>query len=49
MSPFARRLLVLAVVGFAARVAYGLATKDASGFRGDALWYHLELPRRWLA
>jgi hypothetical protein len=41
VSPFARRLLVLAVVGFAARVAYGLATKDASGFRGDALWYHL--------
>lgn len=41
MSPFTRRLIVLAVVGFAARVAYGLATKDAAGFNGDALWYHL--------
>jgi hypothetical protein len=41
VSPFARRLLVLAVVGFAARIAYGLATKDAAGFKGDALWYHL--------
>jgi hypothetical protein len=41
MSPFARRVLVAAAVGFAARVAYGLATKDAAGFGGDALWYHL--------
>jgi hypothetical protein len=41
MSPFARRLLAVAVVGFAARVAYGLATKDPAGFGGDALWYHL--------
>jgi hypothetical protein len=41
MSPFARRLLLVAIVGFAARVAYGLATKDPSGFKGDALWYHL--------
>jgi len=41
VSPFARRLVALALVGFAVRVAYGLATKDASGFTGDALWYHL--------
>jgi hypothetical protein len=41
MSPFARRLLLVAIVGLAARVAYGLATKDPSGFKGDALWYHL--------
>jgi hypothetical protein len=41
MSPFARRLLAAAVVGFAVRVAYGLATKDPAGFGGDALWYHL--------
>ena len=31
----------LALVGFAARVAYGLATRDPVGFTGDALWYHL--------
>jgi len=30
-----------AVAGLAARVAYGLATKDPEGFTGDALWYHL--------
>ena len=41
VSPFTRRLVAVAVVGFAARVAYGLATKDAAGFGGDALWYHL--------
>jgi 4-amino-4-deoxy-L-arabinose transferase-like glycosyltransferase len=41
VSPFARRLLAVALLGFAARVAYGLATKDAAGFGGDALWYHL--------
>lgn len=40
MSPFARRLLAVALLGLAARVAYGLITKDASGFTGDALWYH---------
>ena len=41
MSPFTRRLVLLAVVGLAARIAYGLATKDPAGFKGDALWYHL--------
>ena len=41
VSPFARRLILFAVVGLAARVAYGLATKDPTGFKGDALWYHL--------
>jgi hypothetical protein len=40
VSPFARRLLAVTLLGFAARVAYGLITKDASGFEGDALWYH---------
>ena len=40
VSPFARRLLAVALVGLAARIAYGLLTKDASGFGGDALWYH---------
>lgn len=41
MSPFTRRLVAVALVGFAARIAYGLATKDPAGFKGDALWYHL--------
>jgi len=40
VSPFARRLLAVALLGFAARIAYGLITKDAAGFKGDALWYH---------
>jgi hypothetical protein len=40
VTPFARRLLAVALVGLAARIAYGLITKDASGFTGDALWYH---------
>jgi hypothetical protein len=40
VSPFARRLMAVALVGFAVRVAYGLLTKDASGITGDALWYH---------
>ncbi len=39
-SRFGLTLAGLAVLGLAARVAYGLATKDAS-FTGDALWYHL--------
>ena len=41
VSPFARRLLAVALLGLAARIAYGLLTKDASGFKGDALYYHL--------
>jgi Dolichyl-phosphate-mannose-protein mannosyltransferase len=39
-SRFGLTLAGLALLGLAARVAYGLATKDAS-FTGDALWYHL--------
>jgi hypothetical protein len=38
---FGPALGALAVLGLAARVAYGLATKDPGGFTGDALWYHL--------
>jgi Dolichyl-phosphate-mannose-protein mannosyltransferase len=38
---FGPALAALAVLGLAARVAYGLATKDPGGFTGDALWYHL--------
>jgi hypothetical protein len=38
---FGVALAALTVLGLAARVAYGLATKDAGGFTGDALWYHL--------
>jgi hypothetical protein len=37
---FGVALAGLAVLGLAARVAYGLATQDPS-FTGDALWYHL--------
>ncbi len=37
---FGLTLAGLALLGLVARVAYGLATKDAS-FTGDALWYHL--------
>jgi hypothetical protein len=40
VSPFARRLLAVALLGLATRIAYGLITKDPSGFKGDALWYH---------
>jgi hypothetical protein len=40
VSPFARRLLAVALLGFAARVAYGLAIRDPAGISGDALWYH---------
>ena len=39
-SRFGLTLAGLALLGLAARVAYGLATKDPS-FTGDALWYHL--------
>jgi 4-amino-4-deoxy-L-arabinose transferase-like glycosyltransferase len=41
VSPFARRLAGVAVLGFAVRVAYGLAIKDPAGYGGDAVWYHL--------
>jgi hypothetical protein len=38
---FGVTLAALALLGLAARVAYGLATRDPVGFTGDALWYHL--------
>jgi hypothetical protein len=40
-SGFPVALAGLALIGFAARVAYALATRDPDGFTGDALWYHL--------
>jgi dolichyl-phosphate-mannose-protein mannosyltransferase len=41
LSGFPVALAGLALIGFAARVAYALSTRDPDGFTGDALWYHL--------